>query len=95
MLFRYPRLDRETLLPVAKSIDGADNSCWYPPGHGDIYQSFYQSGLLDDFIGQGKEYMFLSNIDNLGASVDLCKTYYDFLYVYQCFLKYFSIHRHS
>ncbi|CAF4607775.1 unnamed protein product, partial [Rotaria magnacalcarata] len=31
----------------------------------------YNSGLLDQFIEQGKEYMFLSNIDNLGATVDL------------------------
>lgn len=71
--FRYPRVDRETLLPIATSVDGSQNECWYPPGHGDIYQSFYQSGLLDQFIEQGKEYMFLSNIDNLGATVDLCK----------------------
>ncbi|CAF0885737.1 unnamed protein product [Adineta steineri] len=68
---KYPRLDRETLLPVATSIEGSENECWYPPGHGDIYQAFYQSGLLDQFIEQGKEYMFLSNIDNLGATVDL------------------------
>jgi len=68
---KYPRIDRETLLPVATSIDGSQNECWYPPGHGDIYQAFYQSGLLDQFIEQGKEYMFLSNIDNLGATVDL------------------------
>ncbi|CAF2405870.1 unnamed protein product [Rotaria sp. Silwood2] len=72
MIFsEYPRIDRETLLPIAKNIAGSDNSCWYPPGHGDIYQSFYQSGLLDVFIEQGKEYMFISNIDNLGATVDL------------------------
>ncbi len=70
---RYPRVDRETLLPVATSIDGSQNECWYPPGHGDVYEAFYQSGLLDQFIEQGKEYMFLSNIDNLGATVDLCK----------------------
>jgi len=68
---RHPRLDRETLLPVAKSVTSSDNECWYPPGHGDIYESFYQSGLLDQFIDQGKEYMFLSNIDNLGATIDL------------------------
>jgi UDP-N-acetylglucosamine pyrophosphorylase len=72
---RYPRLDRETLLPVATSIDGSDNECWYPPGHGDVYQAFYQSGLLDKFIEEGKEFMFLSNIDNLGATVDLCEDF--------------------
>jgi UTP--glucose-1-phosphate uridylyltransferase len=53
-------------------MNNAENDCWYPPGHGDVYQSFYNSGLLDQFIKEGKEYMFLSNIDNLGATVDLC-----------------------
>ena len=44
---------------------------WYPPGHGDIYRSFYNSGLLQKFIDDGKEYIFVSNIDNLGATVDV------------------------
>lgn len=44
---------------------------WYPPGHGDTYQSFYNSGLLDKFLSKGKEIVFISNIDNLGATVDL------------------------
>ena len=45
--------------------------CWYPPGHGDFYQSFSNSGLLNQFIEEGKEYCFVSNIDNLGATVNL------------------------
>ena len=44
---------------------------WYPPGHGDIYDSFANSGLLDRFIRDGKEFVFVSNIDNLGATIDL------------------------
>lgn len=44
---------------------------WYPPGHGDFYESFQNSGLLRKFIAEGREYCFLSNIDNLGATVDL------------------------
>lgn len=44
---------------------------WYPPGHGDFYESFAQSGLLNQFIAEGRDYCFLSNIDNLGATVDL------------------------
>ena len=40
-------------------------------GHGDFYQSFYNSGLLDEFVKAGKKYCFISNIDNLGATVDL------------------------
>ena len=46
-------------------------SRWYPPGHGDFYQAFYNSGLLEELINQGRKYVFLSNIDNLGATVDL------------------------
>ena len=49
---------------------------WYPPGHGDIYASLKRSGLLDEFIEEGREIMFISNIDNLGATVDLSK-YFD------------------
>lgn len=46
-------------------------SSWYPPGHGDFYDTFRNSGLLKKFIAEGREYCFLSNIDNLGATVDL------------------------
>nr|CAG31629.1 hypothetical protein RCJMB04_8o6 [Gallus gallus] len=70
---RYPRINKETLLPIAKDVSysGENTECWYPPGHGDIYGSFYNSGLLDNLIAEGKEYIFVSNIDNLGATVDL------------------------
>lgn len=70
---RYPRINKESLLPIAKdvSFSGENTEAWYPPGHGDIYASFFNSGLLDTFISEGKEYIFVSNIDNLGATVDL------------------------
>ena len=55
---------------VARSVDD-DNGAWYPPGHGDLYLSFYNSGLLQKFLDEGKEYIFVSNIDNLGATVDV------------------------
>ncbi|MEQ2217542.1 UTP--glucose-1-phosphate uridylyltransferase [Xenoophorus captivus] len=66
-------MHKESLLPVAAnlSMTGQNADGWYPPGHGDIYASFYNSGLLDQLIAQGKEYIFVSNIDNLGATVDL------------------------
>uniref|UniRef100_A0A672GSN5 UTP--glucose-1-phosphate uridylyltransferase n=1 Tax=Salarias fasciatus TaxID=181472 RepID=A0A672GSN5_SALFA len=70
---RYPRVNKESLLPIAKSmgVSGENAEAWYPPGHGDIYASFHNSGLLDRLISDGKEYVFVSNIDNLGATVDL------------------------
>lgn len=59
-------------MPIARNCNtNADLEAWYPPGHGDFYESFYNSGLLDEFIKQGREYCFISNIDNLGATVDL------------------------
>jgi UTP--glucose-1-phosphate uridylyltransferase len=69
---RYPRVDKDSLLPIAKSSAlKSDLEAWYPPGHGDIYESLHNSGLLNMFIDEGKEYMFVSNSDNLGATVDL------------------------
>ncbi|XP_008298057.1 UTP--glucose-1-phosphate uridylyltransferase isoform X1 [Stegastes partitus] len=70
---RYPRINKESLLPIAKNMgmSGENAEAWYPPGHGDIYASFHNSGLLDKLIAEGKEYIFVSNIDNLGATVDL------------------------
>ena len=44
---------------------------YYPPGHGDFYQSFFDSGVLDELINEGRKYCFMSNIDNMGATVDL------------------------
>ncbi|XP_037962685.1 UTP--glucose-1-phosphate uridylyltransferase isoform X3 [Plutella xylostella] len=68
----HPRINRESLLPVAKDANVMDDiEAWYPPGHGDFYESFTNSGLLDKFIKEGRTYCFISNIDNLGATVDL------------------------
>eukprot|EP00095_Tigriopus_kingsejongensis_P004193 maker-scaffold208_size258758-snap-gene-0.24 protein:Tk04193 transcript:maker-scaffold208_size258758-snap-gene-0.24-mRNA-1 annotation:"utp--glucose-1-phosphate uridylyltransferase" len=62
----------ESLMPVAKDIrTESDIDAWYPPGHGDFYQSFYNSHLLNELISQGREFVFMSNIDNMGATVDL------------------------
>lgn len=43
----------------------------FPPGHGDVYEAIKASGILDGLLSKGKEMMFMSNIDNLGATVDL------------------------
>jgi len=65
---RFPRLEKESGLPLDENIFG--NEAWYPPGHGDIYRCFHSLGLLDQLIEQGKEILFVSNADNLGAIVD-------------------------
>ncbi|TCD54168.1 UTP--glucose-1-phosphate uridylyltransferase [Alloscardovia theropitheci] len=40
---------------------------WCPPGHGDVYSTLWESGILDDLQHHGIEYIFISNSDNLGA----------------------------
>lgn len=67
---RYPRVLKDSLLPVPKSVDSKIED-WYPPGHGDVFESLYNSGILDKLISRGIEIIFLSNADNLGAVVDL------------------------
>ncbi|KAJ7346767.1 UTP-glucose-1-phosphate uridylyltransferase [Mycena albidolilacea] len=66
---RYPRIYKETLLPCPKRADD-DKKNWYPPGHGDLYNALLHSGVLDQLLAEGKEYLFVSNSDNLGAVVD-------------------------
>jgi len=63
---RYPRIYKETLLPCPKRADD-DKKNWYPPGHGDLYNALLHSGVLDQLLAEGKEYLFVSNSDNLGA----------------------------
>ncbi|KAH3898904.1 UTP--glucose-1-phosphate uridylyltransferase [Saccharomycodes ludwigii] len=67
---RYPRVFKDSLLPVPKKFDDPLD-CWYPPGHGDLFESLHSSGELDALIAQGREILFVSNGDNLGATVDL------------------------
>ncbi|MGE0489742.1 MAG: UTP--glucose-1-phosphate uridylyltransferase [Vulcanimicrobiota bacterium] len=43
---------------------------WCPPGHGDLYPSLKDSGLLEQLLAAGRRYAFVSNIDNLGATLD-------------------------
>lgn len=63
------KVDAETLAPV--SFPENPDMEWAPPGHGDIYPSLVGSGMLDRLLDQGVEYVFVSNSDNLGATLDL------------------------
>eukprot|EP00595_Chromulina_sp_UTEXLB2642_P000226 CAMPEP_0196761712 /NCGR_PEP_ID=MMETSP1095-20130614/1014_1 /TAXON_ID=96789 ORGANISM="Chromulina nebulosa, Strain UTEXLB2642" /NCGR_SAMPLE_ID=MMETSP1095 /ASSEMBLY_ACC=CAM_ASM_000446 /LENGTH=1067 /DNA_ID=CAMNT_0042111603 /DNA_START=38 /DNA_END=3241 /DNA_ORIENTATION=- len=66
---KVPKVDKSTLGPVQWSIN--KHLEWCPPGHGDLYTALYGSGKLDDLLNQGIKYMFVSNSDNLGATLDL------------------------
>jgi len=66
---KVPKLDATTLEP-ATSSSNPDNE-WCPPGHGDLYAALVGSGCLDNLLASGYKYMFVSNSDNLGASLDI------------------------
>lgn len=57
--------------PIGKKDKDQDMKHWFPPGSGDVFRSLYRAGLIDQFIKQGKEYIFISNVENLGSTIDL------------------------
>jgi UTP--glucose-1-phosphate uridylyltransferase len=67
---KVPKLDPDELLPIEWPADPALE--WCPPGHGDLYPSLLgNGGLLQKLLDEGVLYLFVSNADNLGATVDL------------------------
>lgn len=68
---KVPKVDKKTFLPAEWSIN--KNLEWCPPGHGDLYTALYGSGKLDELLAAGIKYMFVSNSDNLGATLDIGK----------------------
>lgn len=39
-------------------------------GHGDLVDALRRANLLDSFIAKGGKYVWITNVDNLGASID-------------------------
>jgi UTP--glucose-1-phosphate uridylyltransferase len=64
-----PKLWKENLAPASWPADPSKE--WCPPGHGDLYLALQTSGMLGQLLAQGYKYLFVSNIDNLGATLDL------------------------
>ena len=64
-----PKVNAVTLRPAAWPAQPELE--WCPPGHGDLYPSLLGSGWLDRLLAAGVKYLFVSNSDNLGASLDL------------------------
>ncbi|KDD74674.1 UTP--glucose-1-phosphate uridylyltransferase [Helicosporidium sp. ATCC 50920] len=64
-----PKVDAATLAPA--TCAASPELEWCPPGHGDVYPSLAGSGLLDKLLQDGVRYLFVSNADNLGATLDL------------------------
>ncbi len=65
---RFPRIEAGSFKPLSEETFGLD--AWYPPGHGDFYACIHQNGLLDRLLEEGREVLFVSNADNLGAVLD-------------------------
>lgn len=50
--------------------DSDGHASVYATGHGDLVDALRRSGLLDAFIANGGKYVWITNLDNLGASID-------------------------
>ncbi|MEZ4711742.1 MAG: UTP--glucose-1-phosphate uridylyltransferase [Caldilineaceae bacterium] len=66
---KIPKIWQHDLSPA--TWEDAPEKEWCPPGHGNLYLAFYTSGILTQLVDSGYEYAFISNVDNLGATLDL------------------------
>jgi UTP--glucose-1-phosphate uridylyltransferase len=60
------RLTREGTLFLGD--DGQPST--YAPGHGDLPDALRRSGRLEEFEQSGGKYVWIANLDNLGATID-------------------------
>ena len=65
---KVPKLRADDLQPV--SWPSAPQLEWAPPGHGDLYPVLLSSGMLETLLSAGYRTIFVSNADNLGATLD-------------------------
>ncbi len=65
---RVPKVRADDLEPVEWPSNPDQE--WAPPGHGDLYPALVASGMLDALLDRGYRYAFVSNSDNLGATLD-------------------------
>lgn len=68
MQHKVPKVLQADLAPATWPED--PDLEWCPPGHGDIYTALLTSGMLETLLDHGYEYAFVSNADNLGATLD-------------------------
>jgi len=66
---KVPKIDQATLAPARWPRNPQLE--WNPPGHGEIYTALMTSGMLDQLLEHEIHYAFVSNVDNLGAVIDL------------------------
>lgn len=66
---KVPKIRQDDFTPAEYPADPEVEFC--PPGHGDIYAALLGSGKLEALLKAGYKYAFVSNSDNLGATMDL------------------------
>jgi len=66
---KAPKVTKDGLAPASWPDNPSHE--WCPPGHGDLYPAMVGSGTLELLIKKGYKYMFVSNSDNLGATMDV------------------------
>jgi len=66
--YKYPKILKKGLSPAIWPENPMLE--WNPPGHGDIYMALHTSGTLDRLLEEDIQYAFISNSDNLGATID-------------------------
>jgi len=66
---KAPKVTASDLSPASWPKESSHEFC--PPGHGDLYPAMLGSGTLEKLLKKGYKYMFVSNSDNLGATMDL------------------------
>ena len=64
----FPKVLRKNLAP-AVCPENPDLE-WNPPGHGDIFIAMNTSGILNQLLSNGFRYALITNVDNLGATLD-------------------------
>jgi UTP--glucose-1-phosphate uridylyltransferase len=65
---KVPKVRADDLRPAEWPAD--PDLAWCPPGHGDLYTALQTSGLLERLLAGGFRWAFVSNADNLGATID-------------------------
>lgn len=65
---KIPKIEALTGDPVQYPADPELE--WCPPGHGDLYPALVGTGWIDRLQKEGCEVLFVSNSDNLGATLD-------------------------
>lgn len=63
---KFPKIIQSDFSPFR---DKDEHLNWNPPGHGDIYMTLAFSGIINQLLDKGYQYLFISNADNLGATL--------------------------